>query len=70
MGIEENEITDSFTRKSRRAIPDEASSLSLESAYGSVRPSAKPEDWNEVTRRAKGAKADKTVRELREQCGS
>ena len=69
MGIEENEITDSFTPKSRRAIPDEVSSLSLESAYGSVNASENPEDWDEVSRNAKDAKAEKTVRELREQRG-
>ena len=70
MGVDENELNNLSTSENGNAIPDEASSLSLESAYGSVRPSAKPEDWNEVTRRAKDEKAAKTVRELREQCGS
>jgi len=68
MGVDKNDFTDSSTPENRKTIPAESSALSLESAYGSVKPSAKPEDWNEVTRRAKDAKADKTVRELREQC--
>ena len=70
MGADKNESIDASTRGNRKAIPVEGSSLSLESAYGSVRPSAKPEDWDEVSRNAKDAKAEKTVRELREQCGS
>ena len=48
--------------KTRRA----AESLSLESAYGSVKPSVKPEDWDEVSRKAKDEKAARTVRELSE----
>ena len=39
-------------------------SFSLESAYGSVKPSKKPEDFDEVSRTAKEAKAEETVREL------
>ena len=39
-------------------------SFSLESAYGSVKPSNKPEDFDEVSRTAKEAKAEKTAREL------
>ena len=39
-------------------------SFSLESAYGSVKPSKKPEDFDEVSRTAKEAKAEKTAREL------
>lgn len=70
MGLDENDFADSSISESGNAVPVEAASLSLESAYGSVRPSAKPEDWDEVTRRAKDAKAEKTVRELGEQCGS
>ena len=38
--------------------------FSLESAYGSVEPSRKPEDFDEVSRTAREAKAEKTVREL------
>ena len=48
--------------KTRRA----AEFLSLESAYGSVKPSAKPENWDEVSRIAKEEKAEKTVQELSE----
>ncbi|MBI2872660.1 MAG: type II toxin-antitoxin system PrlF family antitoxin [Chloroflexi bacterium] len=39
-------------------------SFSLESAYGSVKPSRKPEDFDEVSRTAKDAKAEKSAREL------
>ena len=38
--------------------------FSLESAYGSVKPSRKPEDFDEVSRAAKEAKAEKTVRNM------
>ena len=38
--------------------------FSLESVYGSVKPSKKPEDFDEVSRTAKDAKAEKTAREL------
>ena len=38
--------------------------FSLESAYGSVKPSKRPEDFDEVSRIAKETKAEKTVREL------
>ena len=37
---------------------------SLESAYGSVRASAHPEDWDDVTRNANDAKAEATVWKL------
>ena len=40
------------------------SAFSLESVYGSVKPSSKPEDFDEVSRTAWEAKAEKTVREL------
>ncbi len=70
MGIDENEFTDSSTSEKGKAIPAEASSLSLESAYGSVKSSGNPEDWAEVSRVAKDEKAEKTVRELREQLKS
>ena len=70
MGVDKNEFTDSSTPENRKTIPAESSALSLESAYGSVEPSENPEDWDEVSRNAKDAKAEKTVRELHEQCGS
>lgn len=41
-----------------------APALSLESAYGSVRPSRKPEDFDEVSRSAKEGKAEETARDL------
>ena len=37
---------------------------SLESAYGSMKPSEKPENFEEISRTAKDAKAERTVREL------
>ena len=43
-----------------------AASFSLESAYGSVKPSASPEDFDEVSRGTKGAKAEDTALELSE----
>ncbi len=42
-----------------------ATLFSLESAYGSVKPSANPEDFTEISRNAKDAKSEDTVRELR-----
>ena len=39
---------------------------SLESVYGSVKPSKKPEDFEEISRAAKDEKAERTVRELNE----
>ena len=41
-----------------------AATFSLESAYGSVKASANPEDWDKITRNAKDEKASRTVREL------
>ena len=38
--------------------------FSLESAYGSVEPSQKPEDFKEVSRVGRDAKAQSTVRKL------
>ncbi len=43
-----------------------AASFSLESAYGSVKPSASPEDFDEVSRSAKDAKTEDTARVLSE----
>ena len=40
-----------------------AASFSLESAYSSVKPSRNPEDFDEVSRDAKEAKAEETIRE-------
>lgn len=39
--------------------------FTLESAYGSVKPSRKPEDFEDISRAAKEAKAEKTLRKLR-----
>ena len=40
--------------------------FTLESAYGSVRPSQRPEDFKEICRIAKEDKAEQTTRKLRE----
>ena len=37
---------------------------SIESVYGSVKPSRKPEDFDELSRIAKDAKAEQTVHEM------
>lgn len=37
---------------------------SIESVYGSVKPSRKPEDFDELSRIAKDAKAEQTVQEM------
>jgi AbrB family looped-hinge helix DNA binding protein len=42
-----------------------AASFTLESAYGSVKPSRRPEDFEELSRAAKEAKAIKTLRKMR-----
>ena len=41
-----------------------AASFTLESAYGSVKPSTSPEDFDEASRSAKDAKTEETAREL------
>ena len=41
-------------------------SFTLESAYGSVQPSNRPEDFETISRIAKGAKAETTLRELQD----
>ena len=38
--------------------------FSLESAYGSVKPVEKPENFDKISRAVKEAKAEKTVRKL------
>ena len=43
-----------------------AGSFSLETAYGSVKPSRRPEDFKEISRIAKEDKAERTARELNE----
>lgn len=41
-----------------------APELNLESAYDSVKPSSRPENFKEIARIAKDEKAERTVREL------
>ena len=43
-----------------------AASFTLESAYGSVKPSRRPEDFDEISRNVKEAKAEETARGLGE----
>ena len=43
-----------------------AAFFTLESAYGSVRSSKKPEDFDEIARRVKDAKAEGTGKKMRE----
>ncbi len=42
-----------------------AVSFTLESVYGSVKPLRRPEDFEELSRMVKDAKAEKTARDLR-----
>lgn len=46
-----------------RLVP---ASFTLESAYGSVQPSNRPEDFEAISRIAKSAKAEATLRELKD----
>ena len=56
----------SFTIEDDGTVSLAASSFSLESAFGSVKPSAHPEDFGQIERDAKDAKAEETVRKMRE----
>ena len=42
-------------------------SFTLESAYGSVKPSQRPEEFEEISQVAKEAKAEKTLRKLHQE---
>ena len=55
-----------FTIEDSGAVRLAAASFDLESAYGSVKPSNSPEDFQRVSRIAKDAKAEETARELSE----
>ena len=65
MEVGKRELTDSPAQGNSKAQPV-AESSSLESAYGSVRASANPEDFDKISLIAKDEKAEKTVRELSE----
>ena len=41
-----------------------AAPFTLESAFGSVKPSQRPEDFDEISRNAKDGKAEQTMREM------
>ena len=53
-----------FTIEDGGEVRLSAASFSLESAYGSVKPSANPEDFDAISRNAKDAKVEDTLREL------
>ena len=55
-----------FTIEDEGKVRLAAASFSLESAYGSVKPSTSPEDFDEVSRSAKDAKTEDTARVLSE----
>ena len=55
-----------FTIEDDGTVSLAAASFSLESAFGSVKPSAPPEDFKQIERDAKDAKAEDTVRKMRE----
>ena len=55
-----------FTIDDQGEVRLAAAPLSLESAYGSVKPSSKPEDFEEISRKAKDAKVEETMRESTE----
>ena len=59
-----------FTIKSGDEARLVSASFTLESAYGSVKPSRKPEDFDEISRNVKEAKAEETTRELSGACAS
>ena len=42
-----------------------AVTFTLESAYGSVEPARRPEDWEDASRIAKDSKAERTARKMR-----
>jgi len=54
-------VTFAMVDKKKSLEPD---SYTLESAYGSVTPSATPEDFDKIVDAAKDGKAEDTVREL------
>lgn len=63
-----SDIIAKISQRNQAPIPDEvcltATPFSLESAYGSVKPSTRPEDFEELFRSVKDAKAEDTAREL------
>ncbi len=55
-----------FTINDDGTVSLAAATFTLESAFGSVQPSARPEDFEGVSREAKDAKVEDTLREMRE----
>lgn len=51
-------------------ISPPSDAMSLEAAFGSVKPTNKPEDFDEITAIAKQAKAEETARELNDEWNS
>lgn len=50
-----------FTIEDGGEVRLSAASFNLESAYGSVKPSSTPEDFDEISRNAKDAKVEDTL---------
>ena len=63
--LDDLEIEESIA-KNEADINPSSDAMSLEDAYGSVKPSGKPEDFKQITAIAKQAKAEQTVREMNE----
>ena len=56
--------TEEYLASKEADISPSPDAMSLEAAYGSVKPMNRPEDFNEITAIAKQAKAEKTAQEL------
>ena len=63
LGLEPGDAV-AFTIDDEDEVRLTVESFSLESAYGSVKPSKHPEDFDEVCRNAKDAKAEDTAKDL------
>ena len=61
--IDELAVED-FLAKNEANISPPSTVMSLEAAYGSVKPANKPEDFKQITAIAKQAKAEKTAQGL------
>lgn len=55
---------ENYLPRSEANVSSSPNQMSLEAAYGSVKPSNRPEDFNDITAIAKQAKAEKTAQEL------
>lgn len=64
--LDELEAEEFLAKNVGESNPSSPDALSLQTAYGSLEPSSKPENSKEITTIAKQAKAEKTTRELNE----